>query len=103
MRSRPRHSARISINIGRSSSFDTHFSELQKATYAHCSLAVLCVSPGEGATPVLGGLSDQIWLLLAWCISLAWLLDCYQDSSLCQGQDARRVASAYGWVTIVIL
>jgi hypothetical protein len=49
------------------------------------------------------GLSDQLWLLLAWCISLAWLLDCYQDSSLCQGQGARRVASAYGWVTIVIL
>jgi hypothetical protein len=42
------------------------------------------------------GLSDQLWLLLAWCISLAWLLDCYQDSSHCQGQGARRVASAYG-------
>jgi hypothetical protein len=43
------------------------------------------------------GLSDQLWLLLA------WLLYCYQDSSLCQGQGARRVALAYGWVTIVIL
>jgi hypothetical protein len=49
------------------------------------------------------GLSYQLWLLLAWCNSLAWLLDCYQDSSLYQGQGAWRVASAYGWVTIVIL
>jgi hypothetical protein len=49
------------------------------------------------------GLSDQLWLLLAWCISLAWLLYFYQDSSLCQGQGARRVALAYGLVTIMIL
>jgi hypothetical protein len=55
------------------------------------------------ASIFLVGLFDQLWLLLSWCISLAWLLDCYQDSSLCQGQGARRVASAYGWVTIVIL
>jgi hypothetical protein len=81
----------------------THFLESQKATSAHCSLAVLCASPGEGVAPVFGGLSDQLWLLLSWCINLAWLLDCYQDSSLCQGQGAWRVASAYGWVTIVIL
>jgi hypothetical protein len=32
------------------------------------------------------GLFDQLWSLLAWCISLAWLLDCYHDSSLYQGQ-----------------
>jgi hypothetical protein len=49
MRSRPRQSARISINTGRQSSFDTHFSELQRGTCAHCSLAVLCASSGEGA------------------------------------------------------
>jgi hypothetical protein len=81
----------------------TQFSELQKATSAHCSLAVLCTSPGEGAALVLGGVFDQLWLLIYWCISLSWLLDCYQDSSLYQGQGARRVASAYGWVTIMIL
>jgi hypothetical protein len=39
--------------------------------------------------------------ILAWCISLSWLLDCYQDSLLCQGQGARRLASACGWVTRV--
>jgi hypothetical protein len=39
--------------------------------------------------------------ILAWCISLSWLLDCYQDSLLGQGQGAWRVASAYGWVTRV--
>jgi hypothetical protein len=39
--------------------------------------------------------------ILAWCISLSWLLDFYQDSLLGQGQGARRVASAYGWVTRV--
>jgi hypothetical protein len=39
--------------------------------------------------------------ILAWCISLSWLLDFYQDSLLCQGQGARRVASACGWVTRV--
>jgi hypothetical protein len=36
--------------------------------------------------------------ILAWCISLSWILDCYQDSLLYQGQGTRRVASAYGWV-----
>jgi hypothetical protein len=102
MRSRPWKFARTSINTGHQSSFDTHFSELQQVTCAHCSLAVLCASPGEGVAFWVA-LSDQLWLLLAWCISLAWLLDCYQDSSLCQGQGAGRVASAYGWVTIVIL
>jgi hypothetical protein len=49
------------------------------------------------------GLSDQIWLRLSWCIILAWLLYFHQDFSLYQGQGAQRVASAYGWVTIVIL
>jgi hypothetical protein len=47
------------------------------------------------------GLSDQLWLLLAWCISLAWLLIATRIL-LCQGQGARRVASAYGWVTRVL-
>jgi hypothetical protein len=48
MRSRPRQSARASINTGRQSSLYTHFSESQRDTCAHCSLAVLCASPGEG-------------------------------------------------------
>jgi hypothetical protein len=48
MRSRLRWSARVSINTGCQSSFDTHFSELQKGTCAHCSLTVLCASSGEG-------------------------------------------------------
>jgi hypothetical protein len=39
--------------------------------------------------------------ILAWCISLSWLLDYYQYSLLFQGKGARRVASAYGWVTRV--
>jgi hypothetical protein len=39
--------------------------------------------------------------ILAWCISLSWLLDYYQDSVLGQGQGAWRVASACGWVTRV--
>jgi hypothetical protein len=39
--------------------------------------------------------------ILAWCISLSWLLDCYQDFLLGQGQGAQRVASVYGWVTRV--
>ena len=36
--------------------------------------------------------------ILSWCISFSWLLDFYQDSLLCQGQGAQRVASACGWV-----
>ena len=39
--------------------------------------------------------------ILAWCISLAWLLIA-TSILLCQGQGARRVASAYGWVTRVL-
>jgi len=49
------------------------------------------------------GISDQIWLRISWCIILSWLLYFHQDFSLYQGQGAQRVASAYGWVTIVIL
>jgi hypothetical protein len=48
------------------------------------------------------GLSYHLWLLLSRCISLTWLLDFYRDFYLCQGQGAQRVASTYGWVTIVI-
>jgi hypothetical protein len=40
--------------------------------------------------------------ILAWYISLSWLLDCYQDFLLSQGQGARRVASASGLVTRVL-
>jgi hypothetical protein len=43
----------------------------------------------------------SLGFILAWCISLSWLLDCYQYSLLCQGQGARRVASTCGWVTRV--
>jgi hypothetical protein len=39
--------------------------------------------------------------ILAWCISLSWILYCYQDSLLGQGQGAQRVASTCGWVTRV--
>ena len=49
---------------------------------------------------VMVGLSNQCWLSL--CISPGWLLVCFWNHSLsrlrCSG-----VASAYGWVTIVIL
>jgi hypothetical protein len=41
-------STRISINTGCQYSFDTHFSELQRATCVRCSLAVLCANSGEG-------------------------------------------------------
>jgi hypothetical protein len=48
---------------------------------------------------VMVGISDQSWLYL--CISLGWLLACFQNHSLsrlrCSG-----VASAYGWVTILL-
>ena len=80
----------------------THFSELQRAVSVHYSPIVLCASPGEGVAPVLGETIYSAWLLIAWCISLSWLLDCYQDSFLCQGQGAQRAASAYGWVTRVL-
>jgi hypothetical protein len=43
----------------------------------------------------------NLGFILAWFISLSWLLDIYQDSLLCQGQGARRVASTSGWVTRV--
>jgi hypothetical protein len=36
--------------------------------------------------------------ILVCCISLSWILDCYQDSLLCQGQGSKRVALACGWV-----
>jgi hypothetical protein len=39
--------------------------------------------------------------ILAWCISLAWLLIA-TNILLCQGQGAQRVPSAYGWVTRVL-
>jgi hypothetical protein len=39
--------------------------------------------------------------ILAWCISLSWLLIA-TSVLLCQGQGARRVASAYGWMTRVL-
>jgi hypothetical protein len=48
MRSRLRQSAKISINTECQTSFDIHFSELQRGTCAHHSLAVLCASFGEG-------------------------------------------------------
>ena len=111
MRSRPRQSVRINISTGRQFSF-VHTSQ-------NCREALVCTAVWQSCAQVLEKvlpldlkpiasifwveLSDQLWLLLAWSISLAWLLDCYQDSSLCQGQGAQRVASAYGWVTIVIL
>ena len=94
MKSWPRQACRDYYKYRAQVSHLTHFLESQKATSVHCSLAVLCASPGEGVATVFGGLFDQLWLLLTWCINLAWLLDCYQDSSLYQGQGARRVASA---------
>jgi uncharacterized membrane protein YoaK (UPF0700 family) len=43
----------------------------------------------------------NLFYILVWCISLAWLLIA-TSILLCQGQGARRVASAYGWVTTVL-
>ena len=57
---------------------------------------------GKVLRQFLGETICSAWLLLAWCISLSWLLDFYQDSFLYQGQGARRVALTYGWVTRVL-
>ena len=48
MRSRPKQSARTSINTGPQSSLYTQLSESQRDTCAHCSWVILCASPGEG-------------------------------------------------------
>ena len=80
----------------------THFSKLQRAVFAHCSPTVLCANPGEGVAPVLGwDYLISLVSIFAWCISLAWLLIA-TSILLCQGQGARRVASANGWVTRVL-
>jgi hypothetical protein len=56
-------------------------------------------SLGSNFLLVMVGLSDQSWLYL--CISLGWLLVRFHNHSLsrlrCSG-----VASAYGWVTILL-
>jgi hypothetical protein len=57
---------------------------------------------GKSVAPVSGwDYLISLVSILAWCISLAWLLIA-TNILLCQGQGARRVASAYGWVTRVL-
>jgi hypothetical protein len=111
MRSWPRQSARTSINTGRQSSFYTQLSELQRDTCAHCSWAVLCASPGEGVATSsevysfyifgLDSLTNFGYFLLGALALLGYYLLPGFFSPLrsrCSG-----MASAYGWVTIVIL
>ena len=57
---------------------------------------------GKVLRQFLGGtILSSLVSILAWCISLAWLLIA-TNIILYQGQGARRVASAYGWVTWVL-
>jgi hypothetical protein len=68
----------------------------------HCSWQFCAQVSGEGVVPVSGwDYLISLVSILAWCISLAWLLIA-TSILLCQGQGARRVASAYGWVTRVL-
>jgi hypothetical protein len=68
----------------------------------HCSWQFCVQVSGEGVAPVSGwDYLISLVSILAWCISLAWLLIA-TSIILCQGQGARRVASTYGWVTRVL-
>jgi hypothetical protein len=57
---------------------------------------------GEGVAPVSGwDYMISLVSIFAWCISLAWILIA-TNILLYQDQGARKVASAYGWVTRVL-
>ena len=121
MRSWPRKYTIFSINIGGQSSIWQAFSELQQQTCAHCSWAVLCASSGEVVPASLQfrssvglnfGLSDQFcsssclvrypWREVHYLVQAIQPRVCFQNDSLSRLR-CSRVASAYGWVTIVIL
>jgi hypothetical protein len=60
----------------------------ERIGFAQVQLQLVCKCLGRCA--LASGWDYLIILgsILSWCISLFWLLDCYQDSLLCQGQGA---------------
>jgi hypothetical protein len=79
-----------------------HILRIVESQLCALQLAVLCTSLwGRVLRKFLGGtICSALVTFLTWCIGLAWLLIA-TSILLCQGQGARRVASAYGWVTRV--
>ena len=71
----------------------------------HASIVLCAGFLGEMESGALDSRWDHMFILVSilflGAFSLSWLLYCYQDSLLSQGQGAQRVGSASGWVTRV--